>query len=49
MLAELEVELEYRFRHVCQNPLQQTILTALREQPHSPHETADLEEGAVAS
>ncbi len=28
-LAELEVELEYRFRHVCQDPLQQTILTAV--------------------
>jgi len=48
-LAELEVELEHRFRQVCQDPLQQTILTALREHLHSTHGTADLEKGASAS
>jgi hypothetical protein len=48
-LAELEVELEHRFRHVCHDPLQQTILTALREYLHSTHGTADIEKGASAS
>lgn len=48
-LAELEVELEHRFRHVCQDPLQQTILRALREHLHSTHGTADLEKGTPAS
>lgn len=48
-LAELEVELEHRFRHVGQDPLQQTILTALREHLHSTHGTADLEKGASPS
>ena len=48
-LAELEIELEHRFRHVSQDPLQQTILTALREHLHSSHGTAGLEKGAPVS
>jgi len=48
-LAELEAELEHRFRHVGLDPLQQTILTALREHLHSTHGTADLAKGAPAS
>lgn len=48
-LAELEIELDHRFRHVCQDPLQQTIVAALRAHLHHTHGTADLEGGTTTS
>lgn len=39
-LAELEAELEHRFRRVLQDPLQQGILAALRSHLHRTHGTA---------
>lgn len=48
-LAELEIELNHRFRYVCQDPLQQNIVAALREHLHHTHGTAELEEGTTTS
>lgn len=43
-LAELEVELEYRFRRVAQDPVQQMILRALRTHLHATRSTAPAKE-----
>lgn len=48
-LAELEIELDHRFRHVCQDPLQQKIVAALRDHLRHTHGTADLEKGTTTS
>jgi hypothetical protein len=48
-LAELEIELDHRFRYVCQDPLQQNILAVLHEHLQRTHGTADLEKGTAAS
>lgn len=38
-LMELEAELDHRFRHVAQDPIQQLILSALRKHLHASHGT----------
>lgn len=48
-LEELEIELEHRFRHVHQDPLQQTIVAALRDHLHHTHGTTDIEKGTATS
>jgi hypothetical protein len=48
-LGELEIELDHRFRHVCQDPLQQKIVAALRDHLRHTHGTADLEKEASTS
>lgn len=48
-LAELEIELDHRFRFVCQDPLQQKIIVALREHLQRTHGTAEFEEGTTTS
>lgn len=48
-LAELEVELDHRFRYVCQDPLQQKLIAALRAHLHHTHGTTDLEKGTATS
>jgi len=44
-LTELDVELEHRFRHVAQDPLQQLILRTLRTHLHATPSTAPVTEG----
>ena len=39
-LMELEAELDHRFRHVAQDPIQQLILRSLRRHLHASHGTA---------
>jgi hypothetical protein len=39
-LMELEAELDHRFRHVAQDPIQQLILRSLRAHLHASHGTA---------
>ena len=46
-LAELEIELDHRFRYVHQDPLQQTILAALRDHLQHTHGTAALDKGTA--
>ena len=48
-LAELEIELDHRFRYVSQDPLQQNILAALREDLQRTHGAANLQERTTAS
>lgn len=48
-LAELEIELDHRFRYVNQDPHQQKIVAALRDHLHHTHGAADLEKGTPAS
>lgn len=48
-LAELEAELEHRFRLVIRDPLQQHILTALRQHLQHTHGAARAEEEAATS
>lgn len=38
-LMELEAELDHRFRHVAQDPIQQLILRSLRTHLHASHGT----------
>lgn len=42
-LAELEIELDHRFRHVAQDPIQQQILQALRAHLRATHSVAPTE------
>ncbi|MBH0203321.1 MAG: hypothetical protein HP496_13735 [Nitrospira sp.] len=44
-LAELEAELDHRFRHVAQDPIQQLILRTLRAHLHATHGMAPVTEG----
>jgi hypothetical protein len=39
-LMELEAELDHRFRHVAEDPIQQLILRSLRRHLHASHGTA---------
>ena len=48
-LAELEIELDHRFRYVCQDPIQLTIVSALRDHLRHTHGTAEIEEGTATS
>jgi len=48
-LAELEAELEHRFRLVIRDPLQQTIWTALRQHLQQTHGVAGTEGEATTS
>ena len=48
-LTELDVELEHRFRHVAQDPLQQLILRTLRTLLHATHSTAPVTEGSATT
>lgn len=44
-LAELEAELDHRFRHVAHDPIQQLILRALRTHLRTTHGVAPTTEG----
>ncbi len=48
-LTELEAELDHRFRHVTQDPVQQLILKTLRAHLHATHSTAPLTEGTATA
>lgn len=48
-LAELETELEHRFRRVIRDPLQQTLLAALRQHLQQTHGTASTEGNTATS
>ncbi len=48
-LAELEAELDHRFRHVAQDPIQQTILQALRTHLRSTHGVVAVTENTQAT
>lgn len=48
-LAELEIELDHRFRYVCQDPIQLTIVSALRDHLRHTHGTAEIREGTATS
>ena len=48
-LTELDAELEHRFRHVAQDPLQQLILRTLRTHLHASHSTAPETEGPATT
>lgn len=48
-LAELEVELEHRFRHVAQDPIQQLILRTLRAHVRATHGMSPVTEGPPAT
>ncbi len=47
-LEELETELDHRFRHVAQDPIQQLILRTLRTHLHTTHGMAPSTEGPQA-
>ncbi len=44
-LTELQAELDHRFRHVAQDPVQQLILRTLRTHLYATHSTAPVTEG----
>jgi len=44
-LTELEAELDHRFRHVVQDPVQQLILRTLRTHLYATHSTTPVTEG----
>lgn len=48
-LTELEAELDHRFRHVTQDPVQQLILKTLRTHLHATHSTASATEGPATA
>ncbi len=48
-LAELEAELEHRFRQVAQDPIQQLILRTLRAHVRATHGVAPATEGSQAA
>lgn len=48
-LAELEAELEHRFRKVAQDPIQQLILRTLRTHVRATHGMASVTEGSRAT
>ncbi len=48
-LAELEAELEHRFRQVAQDPIQQLILRTLRTHLRATHGMASVTEGPQAT
>lgn len=48
-LMELEAELDHRFRHVAQDPLQQLILRSLRTHLHASRGTAPTTEGPATT
>ena len=48
-LAELEAELEHRFRQVAQDPIQQLILRTLRTHVRATHGMASVTEGPQAT
>lgn len=48
-LAELEAELEHRFRHVAHDSIQQLILRTLRAHLHATHGTAPEAEKSQAA
>lgn len=48
-LAELEAELDHRFRHVAQDPIQQLILQALRTHLRATHGVVPVTEGPPAT
>lgn len=45
-LEELETELDHRFRHVMQDPIQQLILRTLRAHLHTTHGVTPSTEGS---
>ncbi len=47
-LMELEAELDHRFRHVAQDPIQQLILRTLRTHLHTSHGAAPTKGSASA-
>lgn len=47
-LEELEIELDHRFRHVADDPLQQLILQTLRTHLRATHGVARVDEGPQA-
>lgn len=48
-LTELDVELEHRFRHVAQDPVQQMILRTIRTHLYATHSTAPVTEGPATA
>lgn len=48
-LAELEAELEHRFRYVAQDPIQQLILRTLRTHLRATHGMSPMTEGPQAT
>lgn len=48
-LAELEAELDHRFRLVAQDPIQQLILRALRAHLHATHRVVPVTEKSQAT
>jgi hypothetical protein len=48
-LAELEAELDHRFRHVTDDPIQQLILKSLRAHLHASRGSAPTTEGPASS
>ncbi|MDH5667923.1 MAG: hypothetical protein OEY86_07930 [Nitrospira sp.] len=48
-LEELEAELDHRFRHVIQDPLQQLILASLRTHLHATRGTTPTAESPTSS
>ena len=48
-LAELEAELDHRFRHVAQDPIQQLILRALHTHLRTTHGVVPVTEGPQAT
>ena len=48
-LTELEAELDHRFRHVTQDPVQQLILNTLRTHLHATHSTTPVTEGPATA
>jgi adenine deaminase len=48
-LAELEAELDHRFRQVAQDPIQQLILRTLRTHVRATHGMASVTEGPQAT
>jgi hypothetical protein len=48
-LSELEAELEHRFRHVAQDPVQQMLLRTLRTHLHATHSTTPVTEGPATA
>jgi len=48
-LMELEVELDHRFRHVAQDPIQQLILRSLRTHLHASHGTTPTTKGPATA
>lgn len=48
-LMELEADLDHRFRHVAQDPIQQMILRSLRRHLHASRGTAPTTEGPATA